>query len=196
MREARVGIDPGHGGRDNGHTYIPLVKKGASYYEKDIALAIGLHLAAYMCGYHGDDIGYKVLLTRGSNKTVSKHRRILEANLAQLDAFVSCHVNDVGISSDPDKSQGVSVSYFHTSDEGFNLADSVLAEILKTGLLKPYEGGLEPSGVDILRKANMPAIIVKTGFIRNYTDLAVITDEDNQAKIAYAIFRGVHYWLS
>jgi len=195
MRNVTVVVDAGHGGKDPGAVYEPLIKPGASYYEKQITLPIALHLAGYIAGYDGDDISYKLLMTRSSDKKVSTTRRIWTANAFRADAFVSCHINDVRVQVDPEKVLGASVLYFRTSETAFDLADHILAEILKTGLLKRFSDGLMPSGVDILRKTRMPAVIAELGFIRNYQDLQVITDEDNQAKLAYAIFKGLHFWM-
>lgn len=189
-------VDPGHGGRDPGAVYEPYVKPGAAYYEKELVMPVSCHLAGYLCGYCHDDITYQVLLTRTTDRHVGLSRRILKANMSMSDILVSIHVNDVRPSVDPANVEGASVLYYHTSEAGFDLADNVLAEILKTGLLKRFSDGLIPSGVKILKKTSMPAILVELGFIRNYHDLEVITDEDNQAKLAYAIFKGIHYWIT
>lgn len=76
-------IDPGHGGDDAG-----VVGNGATE-EKTISLAVAQRLRALI----ETRLGIRVILTRGSDQTVSLDERAAIANNSKADLFLSLHMN-------------------------------------------------------------------------------------------------------
>ena len=74
-------IDPGHGGKDPGGMAFKLK-------EKDIVLTIGLKLSKELTKR-----GYKVLMTRSSDKFINLRDRTKFANKNRADMFISLHTN-------------------------------------------------------------------------------------------------------
>lgn len=75
-------IDPGHGGKDAG----AVGAKG--YYEKDVVLNIAKYTQRYL-----QNKGFKVYLTRASDKYVKLSHRTHYANEKKADIFISIHAN-------------------------------------------------------------------------------------------------------
>ena len=46
------------------------------------------------------------------------------------------------------------------------------------------------NSIFLLKKANVPAIIIECGFLSNENDLNLLKQNEYQSKIAYAIFCG------
>jgi N-acetylmuramoyl-L-alanine amidase len=78
-------LDAGHGGAD------PGAVGSAGTMEKDITLDIAMRLKRKLLE-HG---GYKVLMTREKDITVSLKERIEAADSASADIFISIHVNSL-----------------------------------------------------------------------------------------------------
>lgn len=77
-----VVLDPGHGGKDPG----AISKSGK--YEKHITLAMARETREYL-----EDAGYKVVLTRDSDKAIPLRRRYQIAHEADGDLFISIHAD-------------------------------------------------------------------------------------------------------
>lgn len=75
-------LDPGHGGRDPG----AISKSGK--YEKHLTLAMAKETREYL-----EDAGYKVVLTRSTDKAIPLRRRYQIAHEADGDLFVSIHAD-------------------------------------------------------------------------------------------------------
>lgn len=78
-----VVIDPGHGGHDPGCL-------GANSQEKNIALAIGKKLAAYI---QQTFPSVRVIMTRDEDVFIPLHERAAIANRNDADLFISIHCN-------------------------------------------------------------------------------------------------------
>lgn len=76
-------IDPGHGGRDSGAV------GGLGTYEKDLALKLALLLKQRL-EQRG---GYRIFLTRTTDKSLSLQQRVNLANENHADLFISIHLN-------------------------------------------------------------------------------------------------------
>lgn len=103
-------IDPGHGGRDPG----ALGANGL--YEKDITLDVALRLRDRLAQHPG----YRILLTRETDKAVALNDRVRFANDNEADLFVSLHVNSI-----PDASVTPLETYYfglRADDETLRLA--------------------------------------------------------------------------
>jgi len=78
-----IAIDPGHGGDDYGAIGVNNTR------EKDVTLAVARKLADII----RDDGRFKVVMTRNSDKTLTRQERADAANDAGADLFISIHAN-------------------------------------------------------------------------------------------------------
>ncbi|MCL6634248.1 MAG: N-acetylmuramoyl-L-alanine amidase CwlD, partial [Peptococcaceae bacterium] len=183
-----VVVDPGHGGIDPG----VVGKSGAA--EKDINLAVGKLLAAYL-----GQAGAKVIMTRETDADLSDpattgimakkredlKRRIALANDNKADLYVSIHVN-----SFPNPAQRGAQTFLQPgSAESRKAAGFIQSEL--AGALK--NTSRQPREVDyyITRNAAMPAVIVEIGFMTNEEEERLLQDPAYQSKVAWAVCAGV-----
>jgi N-acetylmuramoyl-L-alanine amidase len=75
-------VDPGHGGRDPGATGVGGLR------EKDVNLSIAVQLAERL-----RKRGFKVILTRATDKTLDLEERTAIAESSNGDVFISIHAN-------------------------------------------------------------------------------------------------------
>lgn len=85
-RRRTVVVDAGHGGPDRGMTGVTSTNRRV--YEKDIALAVAVKLAARLEG-----AGVNVVMTRTRDTLIALDDRGRIANRAEGDLFISVHVN-------------------------------------------------------------------------------------------------------
>lgn len=153
--EKKVVIDAGHGG-----DYDPgAVFEGRK--EKDdnlrLALAVGRILAE-----HGVD----VLFTRVTDVYDSPAQKAQIANEAEADYFISIHRN---AALEPGRGSGTMTLVYEDSGEAGELAAAINRELEnKTGFANL--GVLERPDLIVLRRTQMPAVLVEAGFIDNPVD--------------------------
>lgn len=150
----RVVIDAGHGG---------VTDPGAIYYgrqEKDdnlrLALAVGDILA---------DNGVDVVFTRIDDIYDTPYEKAEMANHAEADFFVSLHRN---ATDNPQKPSGVLSLVYEDAGIPGSLARRINGELAKAGLADL--GVSERPGLVVLRKTQMPSVLVEVGFIDNPAD--------------------------
>jgi N-acetylmuramoyl-L-alanine amidase len=168
----QIVLDAGHGGYDNGAIYNDRLEKDDNL---NLAMAIGEILA-----YNGMD----VILTRIDDTYVSPLERAYMANSEGADLFVSIHRNS---SPTPNTYSGVETLIY---DE-----DGIKEDIAKK-INENLEGvGFTNLGVDIrtdlavLRRTQMPSLLVEVGFINTEADNSIF--DENFDDIAYAIASGI-----
>ena len=84
LRIRRVVVDPGHGGDD------PGARSHTGLAEKEVTLDIALRLEKLLA-----EAGFEVVMTRERDVFVSLRERVLLANRAGGDLFLSVHVNSI-----------------------------------------------------------------------------------------------------
>lgn len=184
-----VVIDAGHGGSDNGAVSGAVI-------EKTLNLALALKIKQLASEYH-----INVVLTRqddelaGGKQTIreSLEYRAAMANENKADLFVSIHVNSTA-GGPPRHGVSVFVSpdnphYKQSLQLGSALIDALKEIYGKDGDLKEMQ-----RGIYILRQTAMPAVLLECGFIDNQADLALISGDQNQEKVARDILRGIQQY--
>ena len=165
-------LDPGHGGWDNGAQYD-------GRREKDDNLALALEVGARL-----EEDGYDVIYTRTEDVYDSPGQKARIANASGGDLFISFHRNS---SPNPNTYSGVETLVYE--DEGLvsELANNINRQLAGVGFNNL--GVRERKDLTVLRRTQMPAILIETGFLN--------TDADNElfdsqfAQIADAIAEGV-----
>lgn len=164
-------LDVGHGGKDNGAmTENPVL-------EKDLTLQIAQKIQQL-----NDNPNLEIKLTRNSDEFMSIEDRVKHINNIKPDYLISIHANFHG----DEKRQGVEL--FYSENNEFAKDSKELAYILKKGL----EGNMKiqktsKANFAVLRDALCPAVMIETGFLSNEQDLAFLTSEEGQTKMASQI---------
>ena len=139
----KVMIDAGHGGtKDPGAVFEDRMEKDDTLR---LALAVG-----------------RILEENGVNAVYTRTTDVYEA---EADYFVSLHRN---AASEPGKGSGVMTLVYKTGRESEQLADSIQRELARTGYVDL--GVIERPDLIVLRKTQMPAVLVEVGFIDNPED--------------------------
>src|SRR5438094_10508182 len=146
-------IDAGHGGFDRGG--IP----GQRVSEKTMTLDVAQRLKRVLAAS-----GYRVVMTRDSDVFVSLGGRVAIANSYPNALFVCIHFN-----SAKRMGAGGIETYFYSRDS-LPLASAI--HYFVAGGAPSSNRGVRRRGYYVLRKTNIPAVLVECGFLTNPTDAA------------------------
>ena len=168
----KIAIDPGHGGRDPGAVY-------EGRQEKDDVLELALAVGQIL-----EDSGADVVYTRVDDVYNTPFEKATMGNNSGADLFVSFHRN---ATPTPGSANGAEVLVY--SDEGLpaQVARNVLAELSEAGLAN--RGVIERKNLVVLRRTQMPAVLLEVGFIDNPEDNQTFDSEFEQ--IAQGIADGI-----
>lgn len=165
-------VDAGHGGIDRGG------QPGQKNQEKIYTLAVSLKLAAKLRA-----AGFRVVMTRNDDTFVGLGTRCAIAN-GQRDAiFVSVHFNAaprVGAT-------GVE-TYYYTSKSA-SLAAAAHREVLR--VMGTEDRHVRRRGFYVIRKTNIPAILIESGFLTNPGEFRRIANPSFQDELAGGIARAI-----
>ena len=175
MTEKLIVIDPGHGGGDPGAV-------NGSKHEKDATLAIAKKVACKLI-----EAGYRVALTRSTDRELTLAERCRFSNEKGADAFISIHLNAASNKT----AEGLETwRYQNVGHTTKKLADDVHAELIAaTGAVN--RGVKTTTAFYVLKHTKAPAILVECGFISNSAECKDLFNATYQAKIAQAIAKGV-----
>lgn len=185
-------IDPGHGGNDPGKVGI----NGA--LEKDINLEIAKRVAKLL---EANDI--QVIMTREKDEGLyeenggSKKVQDLKNRIALIEKYkpamtVSIHQNSYG----QEYVKGAQVFYYTGSEEGKKQAE-IMQECFRTYV--DSENDRQAKANDsyyMLKKTEYPIVIAECGFLSNYEEADLLTTEEFQEEVAWAIHMGILQYLN
>jgi N-acetylmuramoyl-L-alanine amidase len=178
----KIFIDQGHnpGGINSGAI-------GFGIYEQDVTFYVG----AYLRNLLNDDGRFEAKTSRqnitevlGTTSSTSLIERVRVANEWPADYFISIHCN---ASTNP-SFNGSEVYVYALYTEAANLAESVLNSIVETVGTR-YNGVRTNPSLYVLRKTEMPAILVELAYITNYEDNQLL--QNDQWAFAYGIYLGI-----
>lgn len=167
-----VVIDAGHGGHDRGG--IP----GQRIAEKDMNLDVAQRLRNVLSAS-----GYRVVMTRDSDVFVPLPTRVAIANSYRNAIFVCIHFN-----ATQRRSAGGIETYFYSRDS-LPLASAI--HRLVVGGAPSSNRGVRRRGYYVLRKTNIPAVLVECGFLTNPTEAAYAQTASYRQRLAEEIAAGV-----
>jgi N-acetylmuramoyl-L-alanine amidase len=216
LKLARVVIDPGHGGHDQG-TQGP---KGL--LEKELVLDVALRVGKLI----EDRIGAEVIYTRSDDTFVPLEGRTALANDRKADLFLSIHAN----SSPFPRIAGVETFYLNFTDSRealdvaarenassqksiFELQDIIqkitlhekldeskeFASRLQSSLFSlssrnvpgQKNRGVKKAPFVVLIGANMPSVLAEIGFVSNAREETLLKRSDYRQKVADSLYRGL-----
>lgn len=189
-------LDAGHGGKDPGN-------RAAGRQEKDYVLRLTLELRDQF-----RKAGYKVVLTRSSDRFLELSDRAAVARRAGADLFLSIHFNGAGTSeargtevyaltpagaaSTNARGEGANAGAFNGNryDEQNLLLAYQLQKSL-VGQLGSPDRGVRRARFEVLREAAMPAALVEAGFLSHPVEGGKIATAEYRRQMARAIVSGV-----
>lgn len=165
-------LDAGHGGRNPGAVYN-------GRQEKDDALALTLAVGEIL-----QDRGIDVEYTRTTDIYESPYQKAMEANNAGVDFFISIHRNSYPTDNTV---SGVESLVYDLSGIKLEMAENINEQLEAVGFVNL--GVKARPGLVVLRRTQMPAVLVEAGFINSDTDNMLF--DDNFEDIALAIAEGI-----
>ncbi len=177
----KIYIDQGHNPKNPN-----AGAEGNGLREQDLVYTIGQELAALLRANGNFD----VRLSRptpetqlGNSNATSLAARVNEANRWGADYFISLHTNAAQSSA-----SGVEAYAYARGTRAFALGEDILDELSEITGLRDRGMKARPS-LYVLRKTNMPAVLVELGFITNPRDAALMRDQPEL--FARGIYRGI-----
>jgi len=192
-----VCLDPGHGGKETGY-------RVGSRQEKEFTLRLAFELRDQL-----QKAGFKVVLTRSTDKTVDLSERPAVARRNKADLFLSLHFNATDGARDAAKgaevyaltpagapstnARGEGSGGWHSGNR-FNAKNLPLACEIQRSLVRQL--GVEDRGVRrarfaVLRDAAMPAVLIEAGFLSHPVEGKKILDAAYRRDMARAILDGI-----
>lgn len=179
----KIFIDQGH--NPTGHPDV-----GASWYgqdEQNITYQIGIYLAEML----NNDPRFEARVSRPTPYTVlgttvvsALNARVAMANQWPANYYISIHCN-----ANPNTAiNGTEVYIYKLYAHANWLAEQVLDGIVEAVGTKNNGVKVNPT-LYVLRKTNMPAILVETAYMSNPSDAAKL--RDNQYQFAQGIHTGI-----
>ncbi len=193
-----VVLDPGHGGKDNG-------ARSPYEWEKNFVLDVARRVRDRL-----QKAGFRVLMTRNSDKFIELADRSAFANRQKNAIFVSIHFNAADWNRNANGFEifcvsprgAPSTAYEQTrvrdmvEENGndhdlhsFALANSVYHSML--GNMDMADRGVKRARFAVLRRTDVPAILIEGGFLTNPSDARKVASKQWRDSYAAAIVRGV-----
>lgn len=179
-----VVIDAGHGGHDPGKVGVN------DALEKDINLQIAQKVKTYL-----EKNGIQVIMTREDDamedtKLEDMKKRVALINEIKPAITVSIHQNSYSDAS----VKGAQVFYYAGSEVSKEVASLMQEELRKVDTENTRQIKSN-SDFYMLKKTEVPTIIVECGFLSNPGEAEKLTSEEYQEEMAQAICNGIMVWL-
>ena len=174
---------------DQGHnpTSPNTGAEGNGLREQDITYRVGQELATLL----RQSGNYEVRLSRptpttklGTTNAGSLRARVDDANSWGADYFISIHTN----ASEARSASGVEAFAYSRGTRAFNLGEDIVDNLAEATGLSNRGMKVRP-GLYVLKRTNMPAVLVEIGFITNPRDAALM--RDNPQLFARGIYNGI-----
>ncbi|MEI8364922.1 MAG: N-acetylmuramoyl-L-alanine amidase [Parachlamydiaceae bacterium] len=180
-------IDPGHGGEDFGTHSLGKPR----YQEKYLNLSTALLVRNFL-----QQFGFHVIMTRTDDTFITLDERAEFANKLNPRLFVSIHYN----SAPSEEAEGIEVFYYANDDDAIRAARSkVLAQCVHHCSVRNTQAksrGVKNGNFAVIRKTNMPAILLEGGFLTNASEMEKIKDATYMKSLALAIAQGIQDFLA
>ena len=181
-----VVIDAGHGGEDGGAISIEGIR------EKDITLSLTKKIKSL-----NTNKDVKIILTRDRDITQPVRDKVDFAVKQKPDLFISFHVGWANPKWSDPATSGFEL-YLSKNQTDYTNQAQLLGSLVANEIEKNY--GVAPQikqrtgkGIWVLDAptVNYPSLLIECGYMSNQNDLAFITNEANQEKIARDILNAI-----
>jgi N-acetylmuramoyl-L-alanine amidase len=182
-------IDPGHGGEDGGAVSVNGI------CESSINLEISLKMEQLFAF-----LGANTVMTRSTDtidypsdaistrekKVADQKRRVALVNETENAVLISIHQNNFSDS----KPFGAQV-FFSATDGSEELAVSLQQLLIESIDQNNYRIATQiPDSIYLMNKISCPAVLVECGFLSNYSEAALLTEDAYQLKLATVLTSG------
>lgn len=165
--------------------------EGNGLLEQNITYRVGIELAELL----RQNPDYEVRLSRptpttslGNSNSTSLRARVEDANAWGADYFISIHTN----ASENPQAGGVEAFAYSRPSRAFSLGEDIVQNIAQITGLNDRGMKVRP-GLYVLRRTNMPAVLVELGFISNPEEAALMNS--NPELFARGIYNGIIEYL-
>ena len=192
-------LDPGHGGKDPGNMEG---KKQEKQYTLQLAREVRDLLTK---------AGFKVYLTRNSDAFVDRDLRPTIARQRSADLFVSLHFNSAdgpgGSSVKGTEVYCLTPAHAHSTNDRDDRGETAyltgnrhdtrniqLAYLLQKSIVASADSedrGVKRARFVVLKRAEMPAVLVEAAFMTSSSDAKKIYDADKRRSVARGIVDGI-----
>lgn len=192
-------LDPGHGGVDNGTKSIL-----ANRFEKDYTLDWARRLKPLL-----EARGWKVVLTRSTDRAIELSERVLIAEQQQADLFISLHLNSAaagaaGLETYCLTPAGMSSTLTRNFPDPANIAlpgnsqdlnNMHLAMRVHRSLLQSV--GMADRGVQrarfmaVLKTQQRPAVLIEGGYLSDRNEARQLDNPEYRQKLALAVAKAL-----
>jgi N-acetylmuramoyl-L-alanine amidase len=176
----KVLLDPGHGGKESG------ASGPEGTLEKDVNLVISKLIR--------DDLikrGATVVMTRSDDKEVSLVDRQKIIDSEEPAIALSIHHNSLPDNGNAENTKGFGSFWYNTQAHDLAL---FLHNYVVTKLKRPSYGVFW-NNLALTRPASSPSVLLELGFMSNPNEIELITDPQDQKKMATTISDGIVEWF-
>jgi N-acetylmuramoyl-L-alanine amidase len=196
LRDKKIFLDPGHGGRD---------RYNKSYegrlVEADINLRVAKELKDYL-----ESAGADVIIAREDDSTVELQDRVTRFNKSDSDIFISIHHNAAPKKDDYWTNYTSTFYHARPNDYEYEPSSHDLAKYIQrdlsyaidnSGGLGSFDGtysdyrSFPGEGFYVLREIKRPGVLVECAFHTNIFEEKKLIDEQYNSLEAWGIFRGI-----
>ena len=181
-RDILVVLDPGHGGTDPGA--ISTIRK---MKESELVLDVTKQVNQMLV-----DAGFRTLMTRSTDVSVSLQDRVIMANEANADLYVSVHANAATNTS----VNGIENLYYPSElDPNDNRDNKKLAQVFQAEMVSHLgafnRGIVARDKLYVIRETKMPAVLVEMGFLTHKEEEDKLATGEYRKKVAESIYQSI-----
>lgn len=177
LKNQKIVIDPGHGGRDSG----TIGAQGS--LEKELTLKTSQLLYNKLKAR-----GANVVLTRSNDQYVSLATRVSMAHYQNADAFISIHFDSIN-----DRTvRGMTSYYYHSYQK--ELAQTVHKSTIAQTKMK--DRGVRQGNYHVIRENRQDAILLELGYLSNPTEEMLVKTSQYQDQVTNGIVQGLSNYFN
>lgn len=177
-----IAIDPGHGGADPG-AISPIRRVRESELVLDVSHRVNKLLK---------EVGFRTIMTRTADTTLSLQERAAIANEANANLFVSIHANAAASTA----INGVENLYYPSELNPEDSRDNKrLAQIFQAEMVRQLgafnRGIFARDKLFVIRETKMPAVLTEMGFLTNRDEEDKLATDEYRQQVAQAIYQSI-----